>query len=64
LRELVQRELKGGRRVLVVPLLISFGGIEKGLRERLNGLEYTLADAALMPDDRMAAWVLAMAKRR
>jgi len=64
LRELVQRELKGGRRVLVVPLLISFGGIEKGLRERLNGLEYTLADAALMPDDRMAAWVLGMAGPR
>jgi len=50
--------------VLIVPLLISFGGIEKGLRERLNGLSYTLADAALMPDDRMAAWVLAMADRR
>ena len=64
LRELVQRELKGGRRVLVVPLLISFGGIEKGLRQRLNGLEYTLADAALMPDDRMAAWVLGMAGPR
>jgi sirohydrochlorin ferrochelatase len=64
LRSLVQRELSAGRRVLIVPLLISFGGIEKGLRERLNGLSYTLADAALMPDDRMAAWVLAMADRR
>ena len=64
LRSLVQRELSAGRRVLIVPLLISFGGIEKGLRERLNGLSYTLADAALMPDDRMAGWVLAMADRR
>jgi sirohydrochlorin ferrochelatase len=63
LRELVQRELSAGRRVLVVPLLISFGGIEQGLRERLNGLTYTLAEAALMPDDRIAAWVLAMAER-
>jgi hypothetical protein len=50
--------------VLIVPLLISFGGIEKGLRERLNGLAYTLAESALMPDDRMAAWVLTMADRR
>jgi hypothetical protein len=64
LRGLVQRELSTGRRVLIVPLLISFGGIEKGLRERLDGLAYTLAESALMPDDRMAAWVLAMADRR
>jgi sirohydrochlorin ferrochelatase len=64
LRGLVQRELSSGRRLLIVPLLISFGGIEKGLRERLNGLAYTLAESALMPDDRMAAWVLTMAERR
>lgn len=63
LRGVVERELAAGRRVLIVPLLISFGGIEKGLRERLTGLDYTLAPAALMPDDRMAAWVLAMADR-
>lgn len=64
LRGVVQRGLAAGRRVLIVPLLISFGGIEKGLRERLTGLDYTLAPAALMPDDRMAAWVLAIAERR
>jgi hypothetical protein len=64
LRGLVQRDITAGGRVLIVPLLISFGGIEKGLRERLTGLDYTLAPAALMPDDRMAAWVLAMAERR
>ena len=64
LRSIVQRELASGRRVLVVPLLISFGGIERGLRERLDGLTYTMADAALMPDDRLATWVLAMAEQR
>ena len=64
LRAIVQREISRGRRVLIVPLLISFGGIERGLRERLNGLTYTMADAALMPDDRLTAWVLAMAGRR
>lgn len=63
LRGIVQRELAAGRRVLIVPLLISFGGIERGLRERLEGLSYTMADAALMPDDRLATWVLAMAER-
>ena len=64
LRGIVQRELGAGRRVLIVPLLISFGGIERGLRERLEGLPYTMAEAALMPDDRLAQWVLAMADHR
>jgi hypothetical protein len=64
LRAIVQREISRGRRVLIVPLLISFGGIERGLRERLDGLTYTMADAALMPDERLITWVLAMAGRR
>jgi hypothetical protein len=64
LRGIVERELTVGRRVLIVPLLIAFGGIERGLLERLEGLPYTMAEAALMPDDRLAAWVVAMAERR
>jgi hypothetical protein len=62
-RGIVQRELSS-ERVLVVPLLISFGGIERGLRERLEGLSYTMADAALMPDERLVTWVLAVAEAR
>jgi len=61
LRGIVQRELTAGRRVLIVPLLISFGGIERRLRERLDGLLCTMAEAALMPDDRLATWVLTVA---
>lgn len=61
LRSVVQRHVSAGHRVLIVPLLISFGGIERGLRERLDGLPYTMASAALMPDDRLATWVLEMA---
>jgi hypothetical protein len=61
LRALVERQLAEGRRVLIVPLLVSFGGIERGLRERLDGLAYTMPAAALVPDDRLVAWVLAMA---
>ena len=38
LRAMVEKRTAEGRRVLIVPLLISFGGIEKGLRERLEGL--------------------------
>jgi len=61
LRDLVTRRTQEGRRVIIVPLLMSFGGIERGLRERLEGLTYTMTNAGLMPDDRLITWVLAMA---
>jgi len=64
LRELVRKRSQEGRRVLVVPLLVSFGGIDRGLRERLEGLPYTMPDAGLVPDDRLVTWVLAMAGAR
>jgi hypothetical protein len=38
LRTLVARRAEEGRRVLIVPLLVSFGGIERRVRERLAGL--------------------------
>jgi sirohydrochlorin ferrochelatase len=37
LRQLVQEEAASGRRVLIVPLLLSYGGIERGIRQRLEG---------------------------
>ena len=61
LRALVMKRIGEGRRVLIVPLLVSFGGIERGLRQRLEGLAYAMPQAALVPDDRLVAWVLAMA---
>lgn len=64
LREIVTRHLGLGRRVLIVPLLVSFGGIEKGLRTRLDGLAYAMPSAALVPDDRLVTWVLSMAGER
>jgi sirohydrochlorin ferrochelatase len=64
LRELVSKRIGTGQHVLIVPLLVSFGGIERGLRERLEGLAYTMASAGLMPDGRLVDWVLAMAERR
>jgi hypothetical protein len=64
LRRVVTRQLDAGRRVLIVPLLVSFGGIEKGLRGRLEGLAYTMPAAALVPDDRFVDWVVSMAKQR
>jgi sirohydrochlorin ferrochelatase len=60
LRALVSGRAAEGRRVLVVPLLMSFGGIEQGIRKRLEGLEYTMSTEGLTPDDRLADWVLEM----
>jgi sirohydrochlorin ferrochelatase len=58
LRDKVEAQRAAGRRVLIVPHLMSFGGIEKGLLKRLEGLEYTITTQALMPDDRVVDWVL------
>jgi len=62
LRDKVQAHLARGRKVLVVPHLMSFGGIEQGIRKRLEGLAYTMTSQALMPDDRVVEWVLASAR--
>ena len=64
LRAIVTKRLGEGRRVLVVPLLVAFGGIERGLVERLDGLAYTMPDAALVPDERLISWVLAVSEAR
>lgn len=57
LRGIVTAHVDGGRRVLIVPLLLSYGGIEKGIRERLEGLQYVMPDSALIPDARIGEWV-------
>ena len=62
LREKVQAQVALGRRVLIVPHLMSFGGIEQGVRKRLDGLEYTMTEQALMPDDRIVQWVMVSAR--
>lgn len=58
LRAVVTAESSRGRRVLIVPHLLSFGGIERGIRERLAGLPYVMAGRALAPDPRLAQWVI------
>ena len=63
LRALVTKRSQPGARVLVVPVLLSFGGIEQGIRKRLDGLDYTMAPQAIMPDDRLAEWIKAQLTR-
>lgn len=48
-----------GHRALVTPVLLSYGGIELGIKKRLEGLRYTIAAQGLLPDTRLAHWVLA-----
>ena len=62
LRGKVTAESARGRRVLIVPVVLSYGGIEAGIRARLAGLPYDMADKALLPDARLVDWVLAQAK--
>ncbi len=62
LRQRVEQAQAAGDQVLIVPLLLSYGGIERGLRERLQGLAYRMPDHALLPDARIAQWVLASAE--
>lgn len=58
LRQKVEAADDQGYHALIVPLLLSYGGIENGLRQRLDGLEHTLSAQALLPDPRIAQWVL------
>ena len=61
LRAVVEGAVREGRSVLIVPLLLSYGGIEVGIRRRLEGLPYRMADQALLPDERLSEWVLMQA---
>ena len=64
LRGIVERASQRGESVLIVPLLISYGGIEKGIRKRLEGLTYTMSTQGLLPDERLAQWILQSAQKQ
>ena len=58
LRKMVEHATGENKQVLIVPLLMSFGGIEGGVKKRLEGLNYIMCKQALLPDNRLADWVL------
>ncbi|HKR10618.1 MAG TPA: CbiX/SirB N-terminal domain-containing protein [Pyrinomonadaceae bacterium] len=60
LRKVVERAVGEQNKVLIVPLLLSYGGIEEGVRKRLEGLNYEMSAQGLLPDERLARWVLLM----
>jgi len=63
LRGLVEGASAVGSRVLVVPVLLSYGCVESGIRSRLSGLPYEMSAQALAPDPRLVDWVLSVALR-
>lgn len=62
IRSFVEDGAKAGTAV-VVPVLISEGGIDEGLKEDLQGLNYVFAKA-LLPHPSVALWVQQELKRR
>jgi len=56
-RQLVSTADEQGYRVLIVPVLLSYGGIENGIRTRLDGLEHVMSPSGLLPDPRIVQWV-------
>ncbi len=58
LRQTVEEVTKSGNTVLIVPLLLSYGGIEDGLRKRLDGLAFRMPSQGLLPDPRIVDWVI------
>jgi sirohydrochlorin ferrochelatase len=62
LRQKVVQVTQSGKTVLVVPLLLSYGGIENSLRKRLSGLTYRMPSQGLLPDTRIVTWVMQSAQ--
>jgi hypothetical protein len=57
-RRTLERQIALGRRILVVPVLTSYGETESAIREQLQGFAFEVAKSALMPDDRLVAWIV------
>ena len=58
LRSRVEAAVAEKKSAVIVPLLLSYGGIEAGIRKRLDGLSYTMSTSALLPDPRLVDWVV------
>ncbi|MBI3504978.1 MAG: hypothetical protein HY059_09070 [Proteobacteria bacterium] len=57
------RALSRERRVIVVPLLIASGGVERHIKKTLDGIFYEWTGQTLLPDPRLAGWVDEMAAK-
>jgi sirohydrochlorin ferrochelatase len=62
LRKIASAGYSANLRALIVPVLLSYGGIENGIRKRLDGLDHVMSPTGLLPDPRIVTWILASAK--
>lgn len=63
LRRAVEKASQKGGRAIVVPYLISRGGIESHVVDALEGLEYAWDGKTLCPDPTMTAWAASTAAK-
>jgi sirohydrochlorin ferrochelatase len=56
-RQNVQAIQQNGDRAIVVPLMLSEGGIEHKISLELRGVAYTYNNKPLLPDTRMSEWI-------
>jgi sirohydrochlorin ferrochelatase len=64
LRAIVEGITSRGKTACVLPVLMAAGGIEKGILERLQGLEFRYIGKMLAPDPRLADWAARVAVTR
>lgn len=62
LRAMVTKHRAAGHDVLIVPVLLSYGGIEEKLKSRLQALEYRIPAQGIAPDARLVEWVRQMTR--
>lgn len=58
LRHRVEEARARDKTVLLIPVLLAYGGVEGGIRKRLEGLDYRMPAQGLLPDNRIVHWVL------
>lgn len=58
LRGIIINASKNGRMALILPLLISKGGIDAGIIHRLKGLDYIWSGDAILPDSKLKDVIL------
>jgi sirohydrochlorin ferrochelatase len=63
LRKIASSGYDSNLRVLIVPVLLSYGGIENGIRKRLGGLDHVMSPSGILPDPRIVTWILTSAKQ-
>ncbi len=56
-RSVVETANKNGGQAIIVPVLLSKGGIEKRLKQRLDGLDYVWDGNTILPDERITKFM-------